>query len=656
MNQRLDDLSIATIRSLCIDMINKAKSGHPGMALGSAPILYTLYTRHLVSNPKDPDWINRDRFVLSGGHASSLLYSILHLAGYKLSLDDLKNFRQLGSNTPGHPEIGVTPGVDASTGPLGQGIGEAIGLAMAETMLQAMYPKGDKLVNHYTYCLCGDGCLEEGISQEAISFAGAQKLNKLILIYDANKVTLDGPLSLSYDEDVKARFLAVNWNYIEVEDGNDVEAIDEAIKKAKKSKDKPTLIKVNTIIGYGSINQGTNKVHGAPLGEEDGKRAKVSAYQFIHPDFFIPEEVKQHFADTFGKRGLKAYEEYQDFFKKYQANFPKEAKQFVDLANNDYSSYLKDIKPEFEVGKSKATRNASGEALNNYVSFIPNLIGGSADVASSVQTNIIGGIVYSPEHRDGKIICYGIRELAMSAIANGLLLHKGIRTYVGSFFVFSDYLKPAMRVAAMMKIPMIYLFSHDSIAVGEDGPTHQPVEQLANLRCMPGIDVIRPCDDKETYGAWEIALQSKDTPTVLLLSRQGLPTLAESDPEQVKKGAYVISDRKNPKYVVIATGSEVALALAAQKKLDEINISVKVVSMPSTELFDEQPIEYQQKVLSLPKSKTISLEMLSTFGWGKYADHNYGVDHFGSSGKAADVIKANHFSEDEFVEFVKGIK
>lgn len=656
MNSRIDELSIATIRSLCIDMINKAKSGHPGMALGATPILFTLFTRHLVANPKDPEWINRDRFVLSGGHASSLLYSILHLGGYALSLDDIKNFRQLGSITPGHPEVGVTPGVDASTGPLGQGLGEAIGLAMAETMLQAIYPKGEKLVNHYTYCLCGDGCLQEGISQEAITFAGTQKFNKLIVFYDSNNVTLDGPLSLSDHEDVKGRFLAAGWNYLEVNDGNDVEAIDEAIKTAKKSKEKPTLIKVNTIIGYGSVNQGKNKVHGAPLGEEDGKKAKVEVYHFDHPDFFIPEEVRQYFADTFAKRGLKAYEEYNKFFEKYSLSNPEDAKRFIDFRNNDYGGYLPDSYPEFEEGKVIATRNSSGAALNQYTLTLPNLFGGSADVASSVQTQIKGGEFYSPEHRDGKSICYGVRELAMTAISNGILLHKGIRTYAGSFFVFSDYLKPAIRLACLQKLPMIYLFSHDSIAVGEDGPTHQPVEQLAMLRSLPNLNVIRPCDEKETYGAWQIALKSKETPTVILLSRQGLPTLKESDPKLVEKGAYVVSDRKNPKFVIIATGSEVALALKAQAKLDADKIPVRVVSMPSTELFDAQDKKYQEKILPLGKDKTISLEMLSTFGWGKYADHNYGVDGFGMSGKAIDVINAYHFDEDSFVNYVKGIK
>ena len=656
MYQKIDELAIATIRSLCIDMINKAKSGHPGMALGSAPILYTLFTRHLVSYPKDPEWINRDRFVLSGGHASSLLYSLLHLSGYDLSLDDLKNFRQLGSKTPGHPEVGVTPGVDASTGPLGQGLGEAIGLAMAETMLQKIYPKGNKLINHYTYCLCGDGCLQEGISQEAITFAGSQKLNKLIVFYDSNNVTLDGPLSLSDDEDVKGRFIAANWNFIEVEDGNDIEAIDEAIKLAKKSKDKPTLIKVNTIIGYGSSKQGTNKVHGAPLGEEDGKQAKVECYHFDHPDFFIPEEVKQYFMDTIFKRGEKAYNKYNEMFEKYTSTYPSESKQFIDFRDNDYSSYLPDELPTFEVGKVKATRNASGENLNYLVKLLPNLIGGSADVASSVQTVIKDGKIYSPEHRDGKTICYGIREIAMTAIANGLLLHKGIRTYVGSFFVFSDYLKPAIRLACLQQLPMIYLFSHDSIAVGEDGPTHQPVEQLAMLRSLPNLNVIRPCDDKETFGAWKLALHSKTTPTAILLSRQGLPTLKDSDPTLVNKGAYIISDRKGFKYIIIATGSEVDLALKVQAKLDEEKIPVRVVSMPCTELFDAQDEKYQKEVLPLGKDKRISLEMLSTFGWGKYADHNYGIDHFGSSAKAADVINANHFDVDSVVSFVKGVK
>lgn len=651
MNSRLDNLAIATIRSLCIDMINKAKSGHPGMALGSAPILHTLFTRHIIANPNDDKWINRDRFVLSGGHASSLLYSILHLCGYRISLNDLKSFRQLHSITPGHPEVGVTPGVDASTGPLGQGIAEAIGLAMAETMIKATYTEGKRLVDHYTYCLCGDGCLEEGISQEAINFAGIQQLNKLILIYDANKVTLDGPLSLSSIEDTKSRFISANWNYIEVKDGNDVEAIDKAIIEAKKSKNKPTLIKINTIIGYGAPTAGTCKCHGAPLGIEDGTKTKQN-YGFNHDDFFIPEEIKQYYHDTFYLRGVKKYNEYQKDLLKYAKTHKNEYERFINLKDGKLDNYISDVLPEYDMSKPKPTRNASGEALNSFMLKIPNLFGGSADVASSVQTVLKGGQDYSAEHRDGHNINYGIRELAATAIANGLLLHGGIRTYLGSFFVFVDYMKPAIRMAALMKLPMIYLLSHDSIAVGEDGPTHQPIEQLAMLRAIPGLDVLRPCDAKETYASWLHALKSHDRPTAILLSRQALPILEESQPKMVEKGAYIISDETKPDFIIIATGSEVSLALEVKRLLAK-DIKLKIVSMPSQELFLRQDEEYRKKVLSLEKSKIISLEMLSTFGWGRFADINIGVDNFGLSAKAGDVINYYGFNAENIAKIIK---
>ena len=402
--------------------------------------------------------------------------------------------------------------------------------------------------------------------------------------------------------------------------------------------------------------QGTNKVHGAPLPLEDGKQAKINVYGFDHPDFFIPEEVKQYFADTFVARGHKLYQEDRKENEKYQKKYPEEYKRFLAFKDNDLQDYLPNNYPEFEVGKLKPTRNASGEALNNYVLALPHLFGGSADVASSVQTKINNGVNYSPLNRDGHVINYGIRELAMTAIANGLLLHGGIRTYVGSFFVFSDYLKPAIRMACLMNLPMIYLFSHDSIAVGEDGPTHQPVEQLVALRSLPNINVIRPCDDKETYAAWQIALRSKSTPTALILSRQTLPTLLSSDPYQVEKGAYVISDRKNAKLIIIATGSEVSLAIKVQEELDKQGLPVRVVSMPSMELFDKQDENYQKEILNLPKDKRISLEMLSTFGWQKYADHNYGINGFGHSGKASDVIQNYHFTVEEIVNYTKGVK
>ena len=652
--KEIDKLSVATIRSLCIDMINKANSGHPGMALGSAPILYTLFTKHMVANPEKSDWINRDRFVLSAGHASALLYAMLHLCGYKLSLDDLKHFRQLDSLTPGHPEYKWTDGVDATSGPLGQGIAQAVGMAMAEASIPANYTEGEKLVNHYTYVLCGDGCLQEGLSQEAISLAGHQKLNKLILFYDANQVTLDGALDLSFSESVKERFLASGWNVLDVANGNDVDGIDAAINKAKASKDKPTMICVHTVIGYGSAKQGTSKVHGSPLGEEDGKHTKKVIYGFDHEDFFVPEEVKEHFRSSFHARGMKAYALYEEEFKKYEKEHPAEAKRFLSLEKLDLSNYLPEEVPEFEAGSATSTRVASGKALNDYMLAIPMLVGGSADVAGSVMTKLNGGVDFSPEHREGHNVNWGIREFAMAAAQNGMLLHGGMRSYVGCFAVFSDYMKPAIRMAALSHLPAIYLFSHDSIAVGEDGPTHQPIEQLAMLRSIPNMRVIRPCDERETYAAWREALRSTETPTALILSRQNLPLLKGSNADGLAKGAYVVSkEEKKAELILIATGSEVSLAIEAQKKLLEEKIDVRVVSMPSWELFEEQSEAYKKEVLSLPKAKRVSIEMLSTFGWAKYADTNMGLDHFGASAPAKEVIKKFDFTAEHLVNICK---
>ena len=452
---KINQLSVACIRALCIDMINKAKSGHPGMSIGSAPILYTLFTRHLKADPNHPNWINRDRFVMSSGHASSLYYAMLHLCGYDIKMSDLKLFRQLDSITPGHPEVGVTPGIDASSGPLGQGIAQAVGMALAEQSLKSIYKRSSTVFDHYTYVLCGDGCLQEGISQEAISFAGHQKLNKLILFYDSNNVTLDGGLDLSFSENVKMRFEASGWNVIEVKDGNDVDAIDQAIVRAKVST-KPTLIKVNTIIGYGSKNQGTSKVHGSPLGEEDGLLAKKS-YGYEYPPFEVPEEVRKDFENTFIKRGKEAYESWVERYNQYCVNNPEEAKIINSTLDNSCPTTLYQENPIFEVGKKEASRQTSKTILNLLHENIPNLIGGSADVAGSVFTSIDKGTYFTPNDRSGRSINYGIRELAMASIQNGILLHGGLRSYVGCFMVFSDYMKPAIRMAALSHLPAIYL-------------------------------------------------------------------------------------------------------------------------------------------------------------------------------------------------------
>ncbi len=654
--RKIDELAVATIRSLCIDEINKANSGHPGMALGSAPILYTLFTRHLVADPKAPEWFNRDRFVLSAGHASALLYAMLHLSGYEVSLDDLKNFRQIDSLTPGHPEYHWTKGVDATSGPLGQGIAQAVGMAMAEASVAANYVEGEKIMNHYTYALCGDGCLQEGLSQEAISLAGHQKLNKLILFYDANQVTLDGALDLSFSEGVKNRFIASGWNVLEVEDGQDVDAIDAAIKEAKTSKEKPTMIMVHTVIGYGSAKQGTNKVHGSPLGVDDGRHAKVDVYGFDHEDFFVPEEVRAEFANTFIKRGQEAHKAHEAALAEYAKAHAQEAKQFKELIELDVEKYLDKVNPEFAPGSATSTRVASGKALNAFMKALPNLVGGSADVASSVMTKLDEGSNFEPDNRAGHNINWGIREFAMASAQNGMLLHGGLRTYVGCFAVFADYMKAAIRMAALSHLPAIYLFSHDSIAVGEDGPTHQPIEQLAMLRSIPNMIVLRPADERETYAAWRQALKSRSTPSALILSRQNLPLLEGSSEEGVARGGYVVSkEAKKAELTLVATGSEVSLAVEAQKKLLEEGIDVRVVSLPSWELFEKQGEEYKEKTFANPWERRVSVEMLSTFGWDRYAKHHMGLDHFGASAPAKDVIKKFDFTSDRLVRLVKEI-
>ena len=650
-----DQLAIATIRSLCIDTINKANSGHPGMALGSAPALYTLFTKHLVATPLESKWFNRDRFVLSSGHASALLYTMLHLCGYRVSMDDLKQFRQIDSLTPGHPEFGWTDGVDATSGPLGQGISQAVGMAMAEQMVGNLYSFGKDVCNHYTYALCGDGCLQEGISQEAISLAGHLKLNKFILLYDANQVTLDGALDLSFSEQVKNRFLASEWDVIEVADGNDIDAIDAAISKAKQSKEKPTMIMIHTIIGFGSAKQGTNKVHGNPLGAEDGKNAKLS-YGFDHEDFYVPQEVYDLFKNTFGARGEKALKAYNEKLAKLEEDkhTKDEYKRFISLNGVDVDKYLPKVYPDFEEGSAKSTRVASGQALNFLMLSMPNMFGGSADVAGSVMTKLDNGANFDAKNREGHNINWGIREFAMASAQNGMLLHGGVRSYVGAFFVFSDYMKPAIRMAALSHVPAIYLLSHDSIAVGEDGPTHQPIEQAAMLRSIPNVDLIRPCDERETYGAWFAALESKNHPTAIILSRQNLPLLPGSNGEELKKGAYVVSkEQKKAQFVLIATGSEVSLAVSAQALLLEKGIDVRVVSMPCWSYFDKQDAAYKESVINLPREKCVSIEMLSTFGWAKYAGLNIGLDSFGASAPAKDVIKKFNFTPEFVTEQVE---
>lgn len=647
-------LNIAAMRATIIDGTNKAKSGHPGMAIGSAPLLYTLYTKHLVSDPTNPEWINRDRFVLSAGHASMLLYTTLHFAGYNVTLDDLKNFRQLHSNTPGHPEFGMTDGVDATTGPLGQGLAQAVGLATAEAHLNAKFPR---FISHFTYSLIGDGCLQEGISQEAISFAGHQKLNKLIVFYDSNAVTLDGPLSDSFDEDVKKRFEASNWMVIDVEDGNDVEAIDKAISKAKTSQSKPVLIIVKTIIGQGSKNQGTSKVHGSPLGEEDGALTKLS-YGYTNAAWEIPSSIYETFKSTFKKRGTEAYAAWIKDLELLKVENATLYDVFTTQISGDSEKYLQGHTiPNFTSGLNEATRKSSGISLNELAKIVPTLVGGSADVASSVNTALKGEKVFGPNSREGRNFNFGIREFGMAAIGNGMLLHGGLRPYVGTFLVFSDYMKNAIRLSALSHLPAIYVFSHDSVALGEDGPTHQPIEHLAMLRSMPNVNVWRPADAYETHLSWLEAIKSKKTPNVLVLSRQNLPLLERPDVfGEFARGAYILAkEEEKLDFTIIATGSEVSLALEAKTLLRAEGVDVRVVSMPSFDVFALQNDQYQEEILGPKHCRRISVEMLTSFGWGQFAKYHMSVDAFGYSAKGEDIVAYLNFNAEGLKNRILGI-
>jgi len=652
MNQ--SELSIATIRSLGIDMINKANSGHPGMVLGSAPALYSLFTKEYKVFPAHSQWINRDRFVLASGHASSLLYSLLHLSGFQVSMDDLKQFRQWGSCTPGHPEVELTDGVDASSGPLGQGIPMAVGMAMAEAFLATRYNKKDyPVIDHYTYVLCGDGDMQEGVTYEASSLAGHLSLGKLIVLYDANNVTLDGPLNYSFSEDVKKRYESMNWQVICVQDGNDYEAIAKAIKKAKKEVYKPTLIIVNTIIGFGSRNQGTSKVHGAPLGEEDGQYAKRQ-YGFEYDNFFVPEEVYDDFKKNVFNRGKRAYNKWNKMMDTYKTEYPELYQELFQNINDEYSFDETAFIKEYQDGISEATRVTSEKLINAIAAQNPTFLSGTADLASSTKTIIKDAERFSCENYGGRNLFFGIREFAMVAIMNGMTLHKGIKVAAGGFMVFSDYFKAALRMACLMKLPIILPLSHDSIAVGEDGPTHQPVEQLAMLRSMPNIQVIRAADAYEMCGAWKKAVETNDCPTALILTRQNVTNFTHATYEDVCHGAYVVSQEKdNLDGIIIATGSEVELAMQAQKALLEQGKDVRVVSMPSMELFDQQDDSYKEKVLPKHIRKRLAVEMACDFGWHKYVGLDgkvISVNQFGASAPANIVIQKYGFTVENIVE------
>lgn len=653
----ISNLSIATIRSLGIDTINKANSGHPGMVLGSAPALYTLFNKELNIYNKEAEWINRDRFVLASGHASALLYSMLHLTGFDVTIDDLKNFRQLNSHTPGHPEIEMTHGVDASSGPLGQGIPMAAGMAMVEKFLASQYNKENfDIIDHYTYVLCGDGDMQEGVTYEAASLAGHLSLGKLIVLYDANKVTLDGPLSMSFSENVKKRYEACNWQVLEVKDGNDINEIHKAIKKGKKEQFKPTLIIVNTVIGFGSANQGTNKVHGAPLGKEDGKNAKLS-YGFDHDEFYVPEEVYEDFKKKTIKRGKSKFNKWNKLFNEYKEQYPTEAKQLEDAIAGKYSLNIDELLKNYPVGHNDATRNTSLEVIQEVAKQNPTFLSGTADLASSTKTKIKDEDDFSVENYNGRNLVFGIREFAMVAIMNGMTLHKGVKVSSGGFLVFSDYFKAAVRMACLMKLPIILPLSHDSIAVGEDGPTHQPIEQFAMLRSIPNMHVIRPGDAVEMAAAWKLAVESTENPTALILTRQNVETMENSSVEGVSKGAYVIGKEENHlDAIIIASGSEVNLAMKAKKVLLEKGIDVRVVSMPCQEFFDQQDEQYKEAVLPNAMRKRLSVEMASSFGWHKYVGLDgitMSIDEFGKSAPAQDVIQSYGFTVDGVVENIE---
>lgn len=650
-----DDLkAINAIRTLSIAQIEKANSGHPGLPMGASPMAYVLFNKILKANPKNPKFFDRDRFILSAGHGSAMLYSLLHLSGYDLAMDELKNFRQVGSKAPGHPELGMTEGVEVTTGPLGQGIAQAVGMAVAEKHMAGLYNKDDmKVIDHYTYALCGDGDLMEGISYEAMSLAGHLKLDKLIILYDSNDICLDGDLSTSFSESVKDRVLAQNWAYERVADGKDLEAIYEAITRAKEN-DKPTLIEVKTIIGFGSKNQGTNKVHGAPIGAEDFEFAK-KAYGWDASDFEISDDIYKLFEEGIGAYGKSANEAWDELLKAYSEKYPEDYKELMAGINRELpANFMDQVKKYSHEDKALASRASGGEIIQDLAKITRNFWGGSADLFSSNKTNIKDSKAFRDESPCGRNIWYGVREFAMAAIGNGIMAHGGSFHHVSTFFVFSDYLKPAVRLSALSHLPLTYAMTHDSVAVGEDGPTHQPIEQLAMLRSIPNTLVIRPADANETRLAWKVALESKDRPVVLALTRQNISNLKETENlENIDKGAYIIKDAANPELILIATGSEVALALETAEKLEKSGKATRVVSMPSMELFREQSAAYKEEILPKEITKRVSIEMATSFGWSEWTGLdglNIAIDRFGISGPGEEVAKELGFDPDAIIE------
>ncbi len=654
-NSPADEQRINAIRFLAVDAVQKANSGHPGMPMGAAAMAYTLWTRHLHFNPKDPHWLNRDRFILSAGHGSMLLYALLYLTGYDLTLDDIKHFRQLGSKTPGHPEAERTPGVEATTGPLGQGIGDALGMAIAEAHLGAVYNRDDRaIVDHFTYCICGDGDLMEGISQEAASLAGHLKLGKLILLYDDNLVSLAGPTDITLTDDPCARFDASGWHtqIVGIDKGNDVATIDQAIAVAKNVTDRPSFIAVRTHIGYGSPRQDNNLAHGEALGPENVRKSKEELGWPLEPDFYVPDDVLKFFRDI-GAKG-------EELEAQWKATFDAWKTANTDLGNQLERALRGELPadlpwPAFDAENGNvATRDAGGTVMNAVALSVPELVGGSADLDPSTKTYLNNCGDFEPGNYAGRNIHYGVREHVMAAASNGIALHGGLLPFAATFFNFVDYLKPALRLGCLTGIHTIYVFTHDSVFLGEDGPTHEPIEQLATLRATPNCYVVRPADSLETLEAWKLALARKGAPWVLVLTRQKLPFLGERD-AAVGRGAYVLSDAEGgkPHLIAIATGSEVSLAMDAKKILEGKGVRTRVVSMPCWELFDAQPQAYRDGVLPPSVDARISVEAAATLGWSKYVgDRGYafGIDRFGASAPLAEIAKAYGFTPENLAD------
>ena len=650
----LETLCINTIRGLAMDAVQAANSGHPGMPMGTAAMAYTLWTKHLRHNPKNPHWFNRDRFILSAGHGSMLLYSLLHLTGYDLPLAEIKNFRQLHSKTPGHPEYGLTPGVEMTTGPLGQGFGTSVGFAIAEKFLAAKFNKpGHTIVDHFTYGICSDGDLMEGVSNEAASLAGHLELGKLIFLYDSNHITIDGRTDITFTEDVGVRFRGLGWHVQQV-DGFNVHGVDEAIQAAKDETTKPSLIICHTIIGYGSPNKADSpKSHGSALGEEEVNLSKQQLGIPLEPKFYIPQEALDEFRSAVPE-GEACEKEWHDAFNAYEKDYPEEARTLRNAIAGEYGTdWIKNLPV---VNDKVASRVSSGRAINAIAQFIPTLIGGSADLAESNNTHIKDSGEFQPDEPSGRNLNFGVREHAMAASVNGINLHGGCRGFGASFLIFTDYCRPALRLSALMGCPSIFVFTHDSIGLGEDGPTHQPIEQLASLRAIPNFNLMRPCDGNETVACWKIAIQTHDHPCLMALTRQGLPPLSPADVQShpAEKGAYVLAEASGgkPSVILVATGSEVAVAMGARDLLEKDGTPTRVVSFPSWFLFERQTKEYRDSVLPryIP---TVSVEAASPLGWDRYAQAHVAMTTFGASGKGEDVMKFFGFTAENMAKVAK---